>query len=308
MISYIQNNKYYVSTTRDPDKKTFLYHACRKKIKSLVYCLIAHNSPVDTQFERNTTLLHQLCIFGGALFSDIYSDIARILLESGAEVTTRDTHNEIPLHYASRHGDYHKAYMFLQYSSPIHVKSSLNSNHYTALHYAHKREHTSVILLLIEYGSDISDNIYTTYPSSLLETIRSLDENNYSEKTINSLSFNKSEDNLKYILYGRILARHRTYIDYNYLAQCFDIKTHNIPIRIIIAHGDKPYMPMHFLKQLQHIRYKHTDPDYRYMCRPYRHKVSQLAILSRLHDIVIHDTYDKSKIPFSDITIHTTSS
>jgi len=111
--------------------------------------LLRHGADLKAQCKSNHTPLH--CVKG--------EEVTRLLLEQGADANALDIQNRTPLHHVSQLGRVGLAQVLLEHGADPNARDTNNA---TPLHLAsnpEKRsrdgEYLAVVLLLIQYGSDI---------------------------------------------------------------------------------------------------------------------------------------------------------
>jgi ankyrin repeat protein len=108
---------------------------------------------VDKQDESGKSPLH-LAIERG------FSDIARYLIEQGADVNVPDSSHESPLHHCASRGNLEIGRLLLERGSTSINDSSVSKydgfvGNWTPLHLACLRSHPAMTRLLLDYGADI---------------------------------------------------------------------------------------------------------------------------------------------------------
>ena len=108
---------------------------------------------LDIQDEDGKTALH-LAIERG------FSDIARYLIEQGADIDLPDDNNESPLHYSASHGNLEISKLLLEKGSTAINNSSVSKydgfvGNWTPLHLACLKSHPGIVQLLLDHGADI---------------------------------------------------------------------------------------------------------------------------------------------------------
>ncbi|RYP73942.1 hypothetical protein DL769_004113 [Monosporascus sp. CRB-8-3] len=82
-----------------------------------------------------------------------YEDVARLLLDKGADITAKDNDGWTPLHYAARYGHEAVTRLLLDKGADITAK---DNNGWTPLHCAARYGHKAVTWLLLDKGADIT--------------------------------------------------------------------------------------------------------------------------------------------------------
>ncbi|KAH9080612.1 hypothetical protein EDB83DRAFT_999443 [Lactarius deliciosus] len=103
-------------------------------------------------------------------------EATRLLLDFGADANVRSRADWAPLHTAAYKGHFEVARMLLQHSADVNIKGFAD---HTPLHYASETGHVEVVRLLIERGADINaQNQWNSTPlhkaSGKLEVVRLL--------------------------------------------------------------------------------------------------------------------------------------
>jgi len=80
-----------------------------------------------------------------------YSEVARVLLEHGADTETRDNSSHSPLDWSSENGHVEVVRVLLENHADV---NSLDENNWTALHSASKLGHVAVARVLLGNGAD----------------------------------------------------------------------------------------------------------------------------------------------------------
>ena len=109
----------------------------------LARLLIEHGAEAAVQSEIGSTPLHEAS-FGG------HVDLARLLIEHGAEAAAQDEDGMTPLHHASFGGHVDLARLLIKHGADIAAQNVSG----TPLHLASLRGHMDLAQLLIEHGAD----------------------------------------------------------------------------------------------------------------------------------------------------------
>jgi Ankyrin repeats (3 copies)/Ankyrin repeats (many copies) len=80
-------------------------------------------------------------------------DVARLLLEAGADVKSKNKDGDTPIHYASSYGHVEVAAMLLAAGADVKAKKEFGD---TPLHFAAHEGHLAVARLLIEEGGEVN--------------------------------------------------------------------------------------------------------------------------------------------------------
>jgi ankyrin repeat protein len=102
------------------------------------------------------------------------SDLAKVLIECGANVNSQDMNNSTPLHFASNIGYLDSARLLLDHGAD---PNALDNNHVTPLHLASERGHLEIVQLLLLHGAnhdaDVANTLIERVPN-----VNSQDTNN----------------------------------------------------------------------------------------------------------------------------------
>jgi ankyrin repeat protein len=131
-----------------PLRGTPLHYAALWDLHSIVELLInEHSQNVNSQdFTGSATPLH-LASNGG------HMNIARRLLECGADVKAQNEDKETPLHMASKRGQLEVARVLIEHDADV---SAQDKDGRTPIHLASQAGKPEVACLLIEHGADVS--------------------------------------------------------------------------------------------------------------------------------------------------------
>ncbi|KAJ7041396.1 ankyrin repeat-containing domain protein [Mycena alexandri] len=116
--------------------------------------VVPHTSFIIHTGKDGDTPLHLVSLNG-------HSDVAKLLIEKGADISVKREDGNMPLHFASWNGHTDIAKLLIEKGADISVK---RKNGDTPLHRALLRGHTDVAKLLIEKGADI--DAIRMYPAS----------------------------------------------------------------------------------------------------------------------------------------------
>ena len=90
-------------------------------------------------------------------------DVARVLLDYGADIDARDIHNATALHWPSQEGHVEVVQLLLEHGATLNVQNTHNKD--TALHLASLTGRLEVARLLLDHGADVHvRNIYGLTP------------------------------------------------------------------------------------------------------------------------------------------------
>jgi ankyrin repeat protein len=79
------------------------------------------------------------------------SDLAKALIECGANVNSQDASSQTPLHFASKFGYLDSARLLLDQGADL---NALDNNHVTPLHLASEHGHLEIVQLLLLRGAN----------------------------------------------------------------------------------------------------------------------------------------------------------
>jgi ankyrin repeat protein len=79
------------------------------------------------------------------------SDLAKVLIECGANVNSQDMNNWTPLHFASKSGYLGTAQLLLDHGADA---NALDNNHVTPIHLALQHGHLEIAQLLLLHGAN----------------------------------------------------------------------------------------------------------------------------------------------------------
>ena len=126
------------------DKSTPLHLASGKGHVDVARLLVEHGAEVTVQDNDGSTPLH-FAVWAGNL------DVARLLVDHGADVTAQDVHGSTPLHRAVKEGSVDLAQLLIQHIADV----SAEDNHaWTPLHRAVWKGSVDLVRLLLEHGAD----------------------------------------------------------------------------------------------------------------------------------------------------------
>ena len=157
MVQYLVKNGANLNATSNY-KQTPLHAVCidemnRANISKTVLTKIAAflikngaNLDLDAQDTSGETPLHYACKHG-------YLDIAKLLIEKGANVNSKDQQNDSPLHLAVKYGRKNHIKILLKNGAEIDTK---NNSSFTPLHEAIFRKKPNVVKLLLENNADMN--------------------------------------------------------------------------------------------------------------------------------------------------------
>ena len=127
------------------DDSTLLYLASQEGHVEVARVLLELGADPGARDQNGRTLLHQ--VLGHSHF-----DFARLLLEHGAHINARDENLRTPLHQATEHGHFDSAQLLLDYGAAINVR---DENGRTPLHQASGHDHCDFARLLLRYYADV---------------------------------------------------------------------------------------------------------------------------------------------------------
>ena len=127
-------------------EETPLHLTSRVGYVDLARLLIEHGADAAAQSKDGTTPLHRASVGG-------HVGVARLLIEHGADVVAQDEDGTTPLHEATRRGDMDMARLLLE-----HGADAITQNKYgmTPLHGVSLRYDVNLARLLIEHGADVT--------------------------------------------------------------------------------------------------------------------------------------------------------
>src|SRR6266702_6931569 len=108
--------------------------------------LLEHGADVDAKNSRGDTPLRTFSWDGPV-------EVIRLLLDFGADANVRDWSGRTLLHDAAFKGHYEVTRMLLQHSADVNAKRFVNL---TPLYYASEKGHVEVVRLLLEHGADVN--------------------------------------------------------------------------------------------------------------------------------------------------------
>jgi len=111
-----------------------------------VRLLIQHGADVSTRNNSNLTPLH-------LALSERKADSMRLLIQHGADVNARDWFNWTPLHLASFEGRANSMQLLIQHGADVNARDGVNS---TPLHLASSKGKADSAHLLIQHGADVN--------------------------------------------------------------------------------------------------------------------------------------------------------
>ena len=115
----------------------------------LARLLIEHGANVAAQDKDGTTPLHRASEEG-------HVDLARLLIEHGADVAAQDKYGTAPLHQASEEGHVDLARLLIEHGADAQAQDKYGT---TPLHRASFPGHVDVARLLIEHGADAAASL-----------------------------------------------------------------------------------------------------------------------------------------------------
>jgi ankyrin repeat protein len=125
---------------------TPLHYAALCGLDTIVnFLLVEHSQDVDALgFDDNSTPLHLASGRG-------YVDVARILLEHGADATHQDEFGLTPLHRASQNGHLEVVRLLLEHGTDVNAR---DHSYWTTLHEASQEGHLDMVHILLEHGAN----------------------------------------------------------------------------------------------------------------------------------------------------------
>jgi hypothetical protein len=131
----------------EPDLVTPLFLAASCGFNGLVkHLIIAHAPDVNTEcIDRFSPL--SVALFNGQV------DCARVLLDSGAYVNTRNHFEETPLHFASAFGHLKLAQLLLERGADLNARANSQN---TPVHLASREGHLEIMRFLLDHKADVN--------------------------------------------------------------------------------------------------------------------------------------------------------
>jgi ankyrin repeat protein len=133
--------------TKDDHGNTPLYYASKHGHLNIVQELLEHNAPVNERNQYSITALH-VCST---------AEIARLLIQYGAEIEAREAEDNTPLHYASSTGSADVVQEIINNGADINAKDDAAQ---TPLHQACQNGHLNVVQALIRNGALLNEPDY----------------------------------------------------------------------------------------------------------------------------------------------------
>ena len=134
-----------VNATDYPDRKTPLHLAARHSSLDVAKLLINRGADVDAMDKDDRTPLHY-AVRKNSL------DVAKLLLDRGADVDAMDKDDRTPLHYAVRKNSLDVAKLLLDRGADV---DAMDKDDRTPLHYAVRKNALDVAELLLDRGADV---------------------------------------------------------------------------------------------------------------------------------------------------------
>jgi len=125
---------------------TPLHLTSREGYADVARMLVERGADVSAQAEDGRTPLHSAS-WGG------HVDVARMLVERGADVSAQDEDGGTPLHWASIYGHVDVARMLVERGADVSAQAKDGR---TPLHWASSNGHVDVARMLVERGADVS--------------------------------------------------------------------------------------------------------------------------------------------------------
>lgn len=116
--------------------------------KIVEYLLSLKANPNQRTIKNRQTALHYVGDKG-----DILVDMAKLILEAGADPNLEDAFGMTGLHFAARRGNLAIVELFLQYKADVNIQENYG---FTALHEAVENNRKEVAELLLQYGADMT--------------------------------------------------------------------------------------------------------------------------------------------------------
>ena len=157
IVDHLCQNGADVNVRRD-DGETPLYSAAWFGDLEIVQALLDYKVDVNARDYDSWTAMH--CVSGGNLIHynnpQLLPNIARLLLEHGADVNTRTNHGQTPLHVAAEYGRVEVVYVLLEHGANVDAEDNsgrtpLHTHCHTAVDY----KNTEVVRVLLEHGANV---------------------------------------------------------------------------------------------------------------------------------------------------------
>ena len=139
---------------RGRKKRTPLHSAAFYGEVEMVQLLCNYKADVHSQTFEGKTALHY-ALEGSRRRRDfaLLSNVARVLLEHGADVNARKDDDGTPLHVAALYGTVEAILLFLEHGADVNAREDDNT---TPLHEAARSGRVEAIRVLVEHGADLN--------------------------------------------------------------------------------------------------------------------------------------------------------
>ncbi len=128
------------------DDSTPLHLASRAGHVEVARFLVEHGADATAQDEDGSTPLHRVS-------EDGHVEVARVLVEHGADVTTQNKNGWTPLHEATVRGSVDIARFLVEHGADASAQKEHGT---TPLHHASFYGHVDLAQLLVDYGADVT--------------------------------------------------------------------------------------------------------------------------------------------------------
>ena len=112
----------------------------------LARMLVERGAEVSARYKDGRTALHLASLYG-----HVY--VARMLVEGGADVSAKTKHGSTALHFASYHGHVDLSRMLIEYNADVLAQ---RKDGWAVLHLASLNGHLDLARMLVERGADVS--------------------------------------------------------------------------------------------------------------------------------------------------------
>jgi ankyrin repeat protein len=125
-----------------------LFNAAKEGRAEVLAALIAAKSEVNAKINDRVPL-HEAALNG-------HTEAAKILINAGSVVDSKDLFQRTPLHEASMEGHTEIVQLLLAANADVNARDGIDEGACTPLHWAASRGHVTVVNILIEAGSDLN--------------------------------------------------------------------------------------------------------------------------------------------------------
>ena len=133
---------------KDKNGYTPLYNACSKENIELAKLLIEHGADVNSKSKYEDTPLYNACYHN-------YTEVAKLLIEHGADVNFKNRDGYTPLYWACVKDDTEVAKLLLEHGADVNIKQKKYGE--TPLNVACIKDNIDIVKLLLEYGADVNN-------------------------------------------------------------------------------------------------------------------------------------------------------